>query len=1396
MQCFLCFLLSVDKPPSIHSSHGFQRASNSSQSCLTHTPTLRQRLLEPPLVHLQPDSCPPFPAGSSSTHSSQVPGVQHATMTNPVTPHTPKSHHVQSSQQKHCAKLLQSPGTPLRTSLASPSTSAPSTPVSRPLVVSTLPSLVSCSPAGKTVSVLQQQLRTPIAQQSSKLQDSALSPQNAASPNQHYPCIQHALHNEQDQNANQGSLRQQSRPNMQGKNGNISFQDNSGTAGRNSSETNLIKSLLAKKLNQNRGTQNPAGQLYQCHESPGSNATPVCNAPPSPARSDAAVSQDDFPMLETKPCIKAPMQTGSVGWTQQQPIDSPAQSDTMESQTSISQDSQYTDDQSSSMETKPNEQQVTRKEQAVQEIKCDGSFQEESMEVDTTLSNPQPKSLESGQVTSQENLKEQSAGDIQYKSTTQVTDGSLSVPAKESSNSVSLSVSVQNPHVEDQSDIKKPENPQQSHLQPNTDASKSSVSTESIVIQTGQKVEPPLVMQHASKVNTPQQKSAELVIQVGSEQNLQQQQAVVIQPATDQLNNEDLVIQAQLQDQQDVMQPMTPHQQGEQIVIQGSQILIQQPPTQQQLLIQVPAQPAQPIQSAQQLVIQTTPPAPAQQTQQLVIQVPPQQQQFVIQAQQSSSSPQAQQQFQQQIVIHDLPDDSSQEVIPENQQFERLQQSNFSQQSPVQFGQDQIQLLGQSQLPATNSQTASTTNTNTLYSQPQKSVYQSVDSSLQQNQVVIQYQPVSQSATAAPLSTLPKVSPASPGEASLDSSLSPQTLTKCVFQSQGPLFPSSQNIQLENSQKSKKGRTSPVNKNTTVHTCRAMVKSTVPKQKLTQSSDSTIPHTSSPCSPRAFELEVCGEVECAKDIVKEGAEAKIERVENKCLRLFDRPVEPSNIENTESSQAPGVVGNAKELPDSVTKNNLLPCADHKKLLHNHTHSIPSTNTELKDKIAEPSVAFVYSTDTVPKRNVEFVGSNTCHNIHDSSTCHLHRPLSSSKVKEEKSTAVDSVIKMECPNSNIVQTKKEEQTTLSHGTSAENENLGPKQTKCESPKPNRTVYAPVAQVNGAASTTSDASVARPVPQCTHGRAVDESSKLCSSEQLHNGLATSSPIVTETKLNLNEVKKSSEELSVKEKPLLHKPVDRLGKVNGIINHLGSNECKPSLDTKTVVLAENQNQKERKRKASVSSLSPNSSSSNSSSTVARVPENGCVVNGLQENVNINDCKFLTDNNTIERTATNLNSGSCAKKHRQSEVTGNNSLKKKSEKSNTSVVCSYVNRTCESRLVPPPPDSGDGDISCDSSSVSSVQDAFDKQHSNLNQGLPGTLLSKDNKDTALRPGQSISPKGGTGGNLDKSAKARKRIRNNTGSVDSRCSSAGSEFVCEWANCKRYFFSLSYLCI
>ncbi|CAE1293675.1 ARID2 [Acanthosepion pharaonis] len=946
----------VDKPPSIHSSHGFQRASNSSQSCLTHTPTLRQRLLEPPLVPLQPDSCPPFPAGSSSTHSSQVPGVQHATMTvgtNPVTPHTPKSHHVQSSQQKHCAKLLQSPGTPLRTTLASPSASAPSTPVNRPLVVSSLPSLVSSSPAGKTVSVLQQQLRSPIAQQSSKLQDSALSPQNAASPNQHYPCIQHALHNEQDQNANQGSLRQQSRPNMQGKNSNISFQDNGGTAGRNSSDTNLIKSLLAKKLNQNRGTQNSAGQQYQCHESPASNATSVCNAPPSPARSDAAVSQDDFPMLETKPCTKAPLQTGGAGWTQQQqqqqqhPIDSPAQSDTMESQTSISQDSQYTDDQSS-METKATEQ-VIGKEQMAQEVKCDGSLQEESMEVDTTLPNSQPKSLESGQITSQESLKEQPAGDVQ--STTPTTDGNLPMQAKEPSSSVPVSTSVQNSHVEDQSTVKN--TPQQSHLQLNPDASKSSVSSEPIVIQAAQQLEQhPLVVQPSSKLNNPQQKSAELVIQVGSETSMQQQE-VVIQPATDQLNNEDLVIQAQLQDQQDVMQPMTSHQQGEQFVIQGSQILIQQPPTQQQLLIQVPAQPAQPIQPAQQLVIQTTPPAPAQQTQQLVIQVPPQQQQFVIQAQQSSSSsPQAQQQFQQQIVIHDLPEDSSQEMTSENQQFEGLQQSNFSQQSPVQFGQDQIQLLGQSQLPTTCSQSAATTtttttNANTLYSQPQKSVYQPVDNSLQQNQVVIQYQPVSQSGTTASLPILPKVSPASPGEASLDSSLSPQTLTKCVFQSQGPLFPSSQNIQLENSQKSKKGRTSPVNKNTSVHTCRAMVKSTVPKQKLTQSSDSTIPLTSSPCSPRAFELEVCGEVECAKDIVKEGAEARIERVENKCLRLFDRPVEPSNVENTESSQAPGVVGNAKELPDSSispkggTGGNLDKSAKARKRIRNNTGSVDS-----------------------------------------------------------------------------------------------------------------------------------------------------------------------------------------------------------------------------------------------------------------------------------------------------------------------------------------------------------------------------------------------------------------------------------------------------------------------
>ncbi|KAK3098629.1 hypothetical protein FSP39_021380 [Pinctada imbricata] len=57
-----------------------------------------------------------------------------------------------------------------------------------------------------------------------------------------------------------------------------------------------------------------------------------------------------------------------------------------------------------------------------------------------------------------------------------------------------------------------------------------------------------------------------------------------------------------------------------------------------------------------------------------------------------------------------------------------------------------------------------------------------------------------------------------------------------------------------------------------------------------QSSSSSQSNSSRSTSPKSYELEVCGEVERAKDVVKVGLEARIERVENLCLNQIKKVI--------------------------------------------------------------------------------------------------------------------------------------------------------------------------------------------------------------------------------------------------------------------------------------------------------------------------------------------------------------------------------------------------------------------------------------------------------------------------------------------------------------------------
>ena len=116
-----------------------------------------------------------------------------------------------------------------------------------------------------------------------------------------------------------------------------------------------------------------------------------------------------------------------------------------------------------------------------------------------------------------------------------------------------------------------------------------------------------------------------------------------------------------------------------------------------------------------------------------------------------------------------------------------------------------------------------------------------------------------------------------------------------------PQTPHSANLNIahKSTSKSKKGNTSPIRSPAALVPRAASPKTTSPKRRSSHGSRPSSPRAG---SPRSYDLEVCGEVEKAKDIVRQGLEARIERVENKGLQLhlerMAKTIEkPSSVQN-------------------------------------------------------------------------------------------------------------------------------------------------------------------------------------------------------------------------------------------------------------------------------------------------------------------------------------------------------------------------------------------------------------------------------------------------------------------------------------------------------------------
>ncbi|KAL3882782.1 hypothetical protein ACJMK2_029089 [Sinanodonta woodiana] len=110
----------------------------------------------------------------------------------------------------------------------------------------------------------------------------------------------------------------------------------------------------------------------------------------------------------------------------------------------------------------------------------------------------------------------------------------------------------------------------------------------------------------------------------------------------------------------------------------------------------------------------------------------------------------------------------------------------------------------------------------------------------------------------------------------------------------------SSSVQKKTSEKNKSRKSISDASQKSAHSSRSASPKSSPVRKSSTGSQSSSPRAESPRSPHTLELDVCGEVETAKDII-EGVEAKIERVENKCLKQHYQSIDESRSVSQPSS---------------------------------------------------------------------------------------------------------------------------------------------------------------------------------------------------------------------------------------------------------------------------------------------------------------------------------------------------------------------------------------------------------------------------------------------------------------------------------------------------------------
>ncbi|XP_046327628.2 AT-rich interactive domain-containing protein 2-like isoform X1 [Haliotis rufescens] len=524
-----------------------------------------------------------------------------------------------------------------------------------------------------------------------------------------------------------------------------------------------------------------------------------------------------------------------------------------------------------------------------------------------------------------------------------------------------------------------------------------------------------------------------------------------------------------------------------------------------------------------------------------------------------------------------------------------------------------------------------------------------------------------------------------------------------------------------------------------------------PKAKSQTSSSSSgsrpcSPRAASPRSQQAYELEVCGEVERAKDIVKSGAEAFIERVENRNLQQWQKVQKslpkPSAIlmppENMDSQSAEL---NAVAVDQTEVNSNRVVANDIVSTSSNVVAPKDVSDSKPSQEDIHSKAEYVSNNQNIPSDNIN---SDTTTNSHTLATVGNHCSKEDVPKAISDSKAVCGVVK---------------------------------QTPAPQPVMN----------GGLSSPFIPDSDLPPSPVDTHKEALDQDKVFV------NGV--------------NDVKEEIINDSIQQtltKDQLLKIVEKTGKLNGIVNHVGNGDHirqeedmevggNVGVQSKT---GGGDEQRVPLPGEQVRLQAPggqgDSISQGMNGNSAYIPVAGGATH-IQTTVNENNvCVSVTV------AKTELDSSSQTRSDQNSDI---KKLCKQNHEKVEIPMEKLEQRICDTRHVPTPETSRDSELSSDSFASSTAESVGDK-HSTINM-TSGVVITTTTKDTALKAAAVPFTATSTAASINTKAtgkpKPRKRSRSNasntsTSSQESRSSVVmvplNPEYMCEWNSCKKCFDS------